>query len=147
MLNIESIVNETSIDRENVELLWFPTGGGKTEAYLGIAAFTLFYQRIIDKDDDGTAVLMRYTLRLLTAQQFERASKLICSMEIIRKKNPELLGSTEFSIAIWVGGSTSPNTKKQAIENLKKLKSPNSYVTSLFILQSSRARYGSDWKI
>ena len=58
---------------------------------------------------------MRYTLRLLTAQQFERASKLICSMEIIRKKNPELLGSTEFSIAIWVGGSTSPNTKKQAI--------------------------------
>ena len=136
LLNIESIVNETSIDRENVELLWFPTGGGKTEAYLGIAAFTLFYQRIIDKDDDGTAVLMRYTLRLLTAQQFERASKLICSMEIIRKKNPELLGSTEFSIAIWVGGSTSPNTKKQAIENLKKLKSPNSYVTSLFILQS-----------
>ena len=57
-------------------------------------------------------------------------------MEIIRKKNPELLGTTEFSIAIWVGGSTSPNTKKQAIENLKKLKSPNSYVTSLFILQS-----------
>jgi len=135
LLNIESIVNKNSEDRENVELLWFPTGGGKTEAYLGISAFTLFYQRLDDSKNTGTTILMRYTLRLLTAQQFERASKLICSMEVIRHENHEILGETRFTIAIWVGGNTSPNTKKQAIQNLNDIKNPNSYKSSLFILQ------------
>ena len=83
MLVIESIVNKSSNFKDNVDLLWFPTGGGKTEAYLGVTAFTLFYNRLKDSSNDGVQALMRYTLRLLTAQQFERASKLIVCMENI----------------------------------------------------------------
>ncbi len=122
LLNLESISNESSKDRMLVDLLWFPTGGGKTEAYLGLIAFNLFFERLNGLDTNRTSVIMRYTLRLLTAQQFERASKLICSMEVIREENLDILGETSFTIGIFVGGATSYNTKPQAVENYKLLK-------------------------
>ena len=106
-----SAVDGSHADRETVELIFFPTGGGKTEAYLGLAAFCLFYQRLTGRKT-GVSVLMRYTLRLLTSQQFLRASALICAMELIRLQ--EGLGDEKFTIGIWVGRSTTPNTRKQA---------------------------------
>jgi hypothetical protein len=108
-------------ERETVELIWFPTGGGKTEGYLGLAAFTMFYNRLKDPLDDGVNVLMRYTLRLLTAQQFQRASRLICAMENIRQNHNDL-GEAPFSIGIWVGSSNTPNKRDSAITAFNKLK-------------------------
>jgi hypothetical protein len=100
-------------DRETVELIFFPTGGGKTEAYLGLAAFSLFYERLTG-GSTGVSVLMRYTLRLLTSQQFLRASALVCAMEVIRKSNDDIVGGP-FSVGIWVGKTTTPNTRADAI--------------------------------
>ncbi len=71
LMNLGGISNPTHDDREVVDLLFFPTGGGKTEAYLGLAAFTLLLRRLRDPSvgSGGVAVLMRYTLRLLTLDQ------------------------------------------------------------------------------
>ena len=101
---------------EIADLVWFPTGGGKTEAYLGIIAFTIAYRRFTKGVEGfGTTVLMRYTLRMLTLQQFQRATLLICALEVIRKdyfKIPhnQNLGSERITIGLFVGGSTLPNS-------------------------------------
>jgi len=108
-------------EREDVELIWFPTGGGKTEAYLGLAAFAMFYRRLSDSNDDGVHVLMRYTLRLLTTQQFQRASRLLCAMERIRQDHDDL-GIKPFSIGIWVGSANTPNSRTAAVAACNKMK-------------------------
>lgn len=110
LLVIESLANNESDDRDIVDLLWFPTGGGKTEAYLALAAFELIYRRLCyGKEGAGTAVIKRYTLRLLTTQQFQRAATLICALELIRKENTDLLGYSPYTLGLWVGESSSPN--------------------------------------
>lgn len=115
LINIRPIVDETCDERNIVDLIWFPTGGGKTEAYLGLSAFTLIHERLCGRCSDGVTVIMRYTLRLLTSQQFDRASSLICALESMRRRMPDVLGSREFSIGLWVGRDTAPNTRKDAI--------------------------------
>jgi len=110
LLIIESVANRNSENRDILDLIWFPTGGGKTEAYLTIAAFEMFYRRIKFGDaGGGTAVIKRYTLRLLTVQQFERAATLICACEKIRAGQPDLLGEEQFTLGLWVGDNTIPN--------------------------------------
>ncbi|MEU0105871.1 helicase-related protein [Streptomyces sp. NPDC006251] len=110
-------------DRRISDLLWFPTGGGKTEAYLGLIAFTAFLRRLRrGADGGGVTVLMRYTLRLLTLQQFERATILICAMESMRRADPDRLGRESISIGMWVGKSATPNDLKTASEKLRKLR-------------------------
>jgi hypothetical protein len=130
---MESAVDADHSDRETVELIWFPTGGGKTEAYLGLAAFALFYRRLKDPGDHGVEVLMRYTLRLLTQQQFQRASSLICAMEHIRGREADL-GTAEFSIGIWLGGDSTPNSRADARYVLRELNKDDDRAENKFVI-------------
>jgi len=122
LMNLESIANPKSNNREVVDLLWFPTGGGKTEAYLGLVAFVIAYRRLRGIGDDGvhgyesygTAVLMRYTLRLLTVQQFQRAATLMCACEELRLKNKSKWGDMPFQVGLWVGTNVTPNRREDA---------------------------------
>ncbi|MGP0066025.1 MAG: DISARM system helicase DrmA, partial [Isosphaeraceae bacterium] len=107
------------------DLLWFPTGGGKTEAYLGLSAYTMALRRLQGpvagrSGEQGIAVLMRYTLRLLTIQQFQRAAALICACEVIRRGDEKKWGQEPFRIGLWVGQKTTPNTTDQAAEAIQQ---------------------------
>ena len=111
LMNLRGIVEPGHHDRDVVDLLFFPTGGGKTEAYLGLAAFTLVYRRLKNPGyaSSGLAVLMRYTLRLLTLDQLGRAATLICALELERLSDPGTLGPWPFEIGLWVGRAATPN--------------------------------------
>jgi hypothetical protein len=116
LLTLESAINEDAEDRDLLDLIWFPTGGGKTEAYLGLMAFVIWWRRLKYKDSGGgTTVLMRYTLRLLTKDQFRRAARLICAMELIRRAQESTLGREPVSLGLWVGGASSPNSYAEAV--------------------------------
>ncbi|MCB0027125.1 MAG: DISARM system helicase DrmA, partial [Anaerolineales bacterium] len=133
LLNLVGLTDVTHSERnELTDLLWFPTGGGKTEAYLGVAAYTMAIRRLQGAVGDysghaGVAVLMRYTLRLLTLQQFQRATALICACEIIRREDPATWGSEPFRIGLWVGMNSTPNSTEQADEAVKSLRNKNYY--------------------
>ena len=104
-------------DRDVVDLLWFPTGGGKTEAYLAIAAFQILLRRLRSGDRGaGTTVITRYTLRLLTAQQFQRATTVVCALELLRQSYQDEMGREPISIGLWVGVDQAPNTLAKARE-------------------------------
>ena len=122
LMNLEGIVDPTSADRQVVDLLFFPTGGGKTEAYLGLAAFTLVLRRLNNPgiSSAGLSVLMRYTLRLLTLDQLGRAAALICALELEREKDVEKLGEWPFEVALWVGRAATPNIMGQKGDNQKE---------------------------
>ncbi|WP_160115943.1 helicase-related protein [Candidatus Halocynthiibacter alkanivorans] len=123
LMNLASMTNPEHTDRKLVELIWFPTGGGKTEAYLGLAAFSILMRRLRN-EGGGTTVLMRYTLRLLTRQQFDRASALTFALEQLRREGAmgQDLGDEPISIGMWVGTSLTPNRRKDACTKLKSLK-------------------------
>ena len=113
LMNLPPLVDRTHSDRETCDLLWFPTGGGKTEAYLGLTAFVLALRRIRPsveghRSEGGVGVLMRYTLRLLTTQQFQRATTLACACEFLRQCEG-CWGDEPFSVGIWVGNRATPN--------------------------------------
>lgn len=116
LLNITGCINPLDDERKNVDLLYFPTGGGKTEAYLGLIAFVIGYRRLtaqFEKEfekDGGVTVILRYTLRLLTTQQRDRLTKMICAAEIIRNKLEKDYGKAPISIGFWVGGGVTPNS-------------------------------------
>ncbi|OQB76385.1 MAG: hypothetical protein BWX92_01846 [Deltaproteobacteria bacterium ADurb.Bin135] len=123
-----SVADRGHPDRNIMDLLWFPTGGGKTEAYLALIAFLAFYRRIASKGSpdrgSGVAAVMRYTLRLLTTQQFVRASAMILACEVIRRnklagKKFGDLGNRPFSVGLWVGGEATPNKFKDALASLQ----------------------------
>ena len=126
LLSAESVCCGEALDRNIFDLLWFPTGGGKTEAYLGLVAMLAFHRRLNAKNPDmgaGNAAVMRYTLRLLTAQQFERATSLILVCDLIRRgqvmdlRRKNSLGKLPISIGLWVGGDATPNKYADAVAN------------------------------
>ena len=135
LINLETLTNEDTPDRDTVDLLWFPTGGGKTEAYLALIAFLICYRRMRYPDKGGgTAVIMRYTLRLLTTQQFVRASGLICALELLRRQRSVDLGQEPISLGLWVGGEIVPNTFLQASNHLDELQRSGPMRAEKFIL-------------
>ena len=114
LLNLPGIADPTASDRQIVELLFFPTGGGKTEAYLGLAAFAMVLRRLRHAAGGGLAgagvsVIMRYTLRLLTLDQLGRAAGLVCALELEREQARERYGAWPFEIGLWVGKAATPN--------------------------------------
>jgi hypothetical protein len=138
LMNLPALTSPTHGERAGggrglVDLLWFPTGGGKTEAYLGLTAFTLAIRRlqgVVAGYDgrDGVAAIMRYTLRLLTIQQFQRAAALICACEVIRREQgDDKWGPTPFRIGLWVGQRATPNTTDGADEWLKQARGATAY--------------------
>jgi len=135
LMNLRSMFDRDCNERGIVDLIWFPTGGGKTEAYLGLSAYTIFIRRLLDKSDSGTAILMRYTLRLLTAQQYERASAMICACDLIRKAHQDLFGSNRISIGLWVGSSTTPNSMQKAVNAYDELYSGRSDTNPFVMLK------------
>lgn len=127
LLCLLGLADPASDDRDMADLLWFPTGGGKTEAYLGLTAFSLAYRRLRGDAGEfsyssGTSVLMRYTLRLLTIQQFGRALTLLCACERLREQATEKWGDERFTIGLWVGQSATPNTYEDAKDALEDLR-------------------------
>lgn len=117
LLNLPGLNDKLHEDREIVDLLFFPTGGGKTEAYLGLAAWTIAHRRLTagGKLGAGVSVLMRYTLRLLTLDQLSRAAGVVCALELMRGEpawmegTQRLLGDWPIEIGLWVGSAASPN--------------------------------------
>lgn len=151
LLQLPALIDPTDGFRSgpaaNVELLFFPTGGGKTEAYLGLAAFTFAVRRlqgVVQSDDgpldggDGVAVLMRYTLRLLTSQQFQRAAALVCAAELLRKADAAKWGDRPFSIGLWVGSAVSPKRFTEAKSQVEDARADSGKVHGLTVLQLQR---------
>lgn len=128
LMNLPGMSDPEHSDRDVADILWFPTGGGKTEAYLGCIAYSIFLRRIRHPEAGGVSAIMRYTLRLLTSDQFDRAAKLICAMEITRR---EKLAHTAVpvSLGMWVGRNTTPNTYNDVRRELNE-RDPYSLVNS-----------------
>lgn len=134
LMTLESVCNPQSGDRDICDLIWVPTGGGKTEAYLAVAILDMALRRrraslqsTGDRMGAGTAVISRYTLRLLTIQQFRRTLAAITACEYLRidgladggaigwrpeccgERGDFIWGSVRFSAGLWVGGGVTPN--------------------------------------
>lgn len=151
LMQLPSLTDPTAMRRSSdaarAELLFFPTGGGKTEAYLGLAAYTFAIRRlqgVVDSPDgpldggDGVAVLMRYTLRLLTTQQFQRATTLVCAAELARREDPDTWGAEPFRIGLWVGSNVSPKSYDEAEEQIKAALATEGRPYGITVLQLQR---------
>lgn len=127
-------------DRRSIDVIWMPTGGGKTEAYLGLSAFAILWERLQgvmargQRSQQTTKVLMRYTLQLLTVQQLIRSASLICALEEIRSKKPDRYGISEVRLGAWVGSGLTPNNRREAVRRLGQAEGKAPMTASGFLL-------------
>lgn len=142
LMNLAGIVDPKHDDREIVDLLYFPTGGGKTEAYLGLMAFVIANRRLrasIDDEfnrDGGVTIILRYTLRLLTTQQRDRITRMVIAAELIRRKEYPKYGKEPISIGFWVGDKVTPNKFdefNERVDNPKASKDAKNLVYKQFL--------------
>lgn len=125
LASLAKTIDPNADSRSSVDVIWMPTGGGKTEAYLGLAAFTILWERRQQTNHNpdakvvNTKVFMRYTLRLLTIQQLTRAASLICALEMCRRRDQSRYGRSEIRIGAWLGSATTPNDWKSAVKRLE----------------------------
>lgn len=134
---MESTIRDDDDSRDIVDLIWFPTGGGKTEAYLGLIALLIVWRRLGNPaSGGGTTVLMRYTLRLLTAQQFLRATRMICALELIRRQSPQLQAGAPITVGMWVGSATSPNRFQDAMNAVQQAIDGKTAALRKFVLEA-----------
>jgi hypothetical protein len=138
LANLAPTIDSKHKRRNTLDVIWMPTGGGKTEAYLALAAFVMLWRRLRASDKSigihETVVMMRYTLRLLTAQQLQRTASLVCALEIIRRDNKEVLGSTRFTVGAWLGQKSTPNRRRNAVDDLQKFKRGSTGQSRPFLL-------------
>ena len=133
LASLRKTVDENAVNKNEVDVIWMPTGGGKTEAYLGLAAFTILWEKLHQTRSgkasiQNTKVLMRYTLRLLTVQQIQRATSLICALELTRRQYSDVYGDAEVRIGAWLGNKVTPGKRKDAVSKFKaSLKSGTDY--------------------
>jgi enamine deaminase RidA (YjgF/YER057c/UK114 family) len=139
--SLSKVVDADDPGRQSVDVIWMPTGGGKTEAYLGLAAFTILWERRQQllgtkkgRAQGNVKVYMRYTLRLLTVQQLVRSASLVCALERIRVVSPDRYGKHEVRLGAWLGNATTPGTRKDAITLLERAKKAKSGTPSGFLL-------------
>ncbi|MCZ8135519.1 MAG: hypothetical protein O9266_04380 [Porphyrobacter sp.] len=146
LLVLPSLAGKELPDRDLVDVIWFATGGGKTEAYLFVSAFELFRRRIVEgTSGGGTGIINRYTYRFLTADQFQRTAGMICAMEMIRREltasGDESVGEDEFSIGLFVGGEVSPNSFADSHEE------KNALTATTELMDSSQPRDANPFPI
>lgn len=103
LANIKSCLGGSA---EIVDIVWFSTGGGKTETYLGLILTAAFFDRMRGKTT-GTTAWSRFPLRLLSLQQTQRFANALAAAEIIRSK--EAIGGDTFSLGFLVGNGATPN--------------------------------------
>lgn len=106
--SLNSIVNEAE-ERETVDIVWFATGGGKTETYLGLLVTAAFFDRLRGKTA-GITAWSRFPLRMLSLQQTQRFANALAAAEIIRRQ--EGIEGAPFSLGFFVGDSSTPNAIK-----------------------------------
>ena len=155
LLNLPALADPSHPERAGteapVDLLFFPTGGGKTEAYLGLTAFAIAIRRLQGElggreGRDGVVVLMRYTLRLLTLQQFQRAAALLCACELQRRRlygkgetvEQRRWGATPMRIGLWVGQASTPNRTEDAEQWVKQARQRSGGVRGASPMQLAR---------
>jgi hypothetical protein len=117
---VPSVLSERAEDARKAHLLWFPTGGGKTEAVMGVVVFAMFLERLRGRAF-GVTSWMRFPLRLLTFQQMQRYVDLVIAADEVRSEHSatiKALASAPFTIGYFGGRRNSPNDLRYVPDDL-----------------------------